>query len=227
MTERRSLEPQRATTPATGFLEWKSNDKKFRFYNKESQENEFVELPFKFMKLTEFHTIKGFHDDSLSGIFSNEVKYIGKEPFKVSSFKGGHIAKGIYRDIKGDIISAGGHYTKSVYIMTPDLKIWNIQMKGSVVAAWGEFSNIMRQRLDDEWIVVKRFEDKKKGATQYCVPVFDSEKSLSDSEWEKAKENFGILSEFFKERSEFQDEKTEVKEEIDAGQNDSEDDMRF
>ena len=194
----RSLEPQKQPNPAIKFLEWKSNDRAFSYWDKEKKENVFIDLPFKFMKLTEMHTVKGFHDNSQSGIYANEVKFIGNEILTVKAFKDGQIAKGLYKDIKGDILSAGGYYTKSVYIMTSDFEIWNIQMKGSVVSAWSDFSSEMRQRLNDEWLVVAESEDKKKGATNYSVPIFKSEIALSDKEWETAKEKFAEISEYFK-----------------------------
>jgi len=36
------------SNPATKFLSWKSNDKQFSFYDRETKENVLVPLPFRF-----------------------------------------------------------------------------------------------------------------------------------------------------------------------------------
>ena len=48
--------------PTSKFLEWKSNNKSFSFWNKELKKNEEVKLPLTFMVLEEYHKISGFSD---------------------------------------------------------------------------------------------------------------------------------------------------------------------
>jgi hypothetical protein len=86
--------------PATMYLEWSSNDKCFKYWNNDDKENVLVQLPFTFLVLKEMHTVKGWHDKSQSGIYANEVKNISSEVIEVKSFKGGLLAKGIYKEIK-------------------------------------------------------------------------------------------------------------------------------
>ena len=110
-------EAPKSANPTSKYLEWKSNDKSFSYYDREAGENVKVELPLKFLFLQNYHTVKGWNDASESGIYSNEVFYIGSEPMTVRSLKGGVIAEGLYKDIKPTITAAGGKYNRSIYVM--------------------------------------------------------------------------------------------------------------
>lgn len=186
------------SNPSTKFLDWKSNDKCFSYYDKEKQEKVSVPLPFKFLVLDEMHTISGWNDATSSGIYSNEVKFISKEVMTVKPFKGNEIAKGLYKDIKEKIVAAGGHYVKSIYIMLEDGSLANIQLKGSAVQKWGEFTQKTRNRLPDEWVVVAKSLEGKKGAVKFNTPEFTFERSINDAEAEMADEAFNILETYLK-----------------------------
>ena len=186
------------SNPSTKFLQWKSNEKCFEFYNKETQQKEKIGLPFKFLVLDEMHTVSGWNDASSSGIFSNEVKFISKEVMTVKPFKGNEIAKGLYKDIKEKIVSAGGHYVKSIYIMLEDGSLANLQLKGSAVQKWGEFTQKTRNRLPDEWVQVTKAIEGKKGAVKFFTPDFSFERSISDTEAIQADEAFNILETYLK-----------------------------
>jgi hypothetical protein len=197
-SNRRQAFAQPQSNPATKFIEWKSNEKCFNYYDKEAQKNIAIPLPFKFLTLDELHTIKGWNDASGSNIFSNEVKYISKDIMTVKPFKGNEIAKGIYKDIKDKIVAAGGHYTKSVYIMLEDGTIANIQLKGSAVQAWGDFTQKTRSRLSDEWVSVKTAKDGKKGTVKFSIPEFTFDGTLNDDQNAQADEVFNQLEAYLK-----------------------------
>jgi len=182
--------------PATKFLEWKSEDQCFAFYNKAEQKNVLVPLPLKFLTLMEMHTVKGWNDASQSAIYSNEVKFIGQEELEVKSFKGGPIAKGLYKDVKHNIAAAGGHYTKSIYAMLEDGTIVNFQLKGSAVKEWGDFTQKSRSRLTDEWVEVFEANQLQKGKVKYSVPVFKYNTSLNDKEGLIADKSYNTLKEY-------------------------------
>ena len=186
------------SNPATKFIDWKSNDKCFSYYDKEKSENVLIKLPFKFLVLDELHAIKGWNDATSSGIFSNEVKFISKEVLTVKPFKGNEIAKGLYKDIKERVQSAGGHYVKSIYIMLEDGSLSNLQLKGSSVQAWGEFTLKTRNRLPDEWVIVESSKEGKKGAVKFHVPEFKFFKSLSEDQALQADECFNVLESYLK-----------------------------
>jgi hypothetical protein len=198
ISNRRQAFAQPQTNPSTKFIEWKSNDKGFSYYDKETKENVAIPLPFKFLVLDELHTIKGWNDASSSQINSNEVKFISRDEMVVKPFKGNEIAKGLYKDIKEKIKAAGGHYVKSVYCMLEDGSIANLQLKGAACQSYGDFTAKTRSRLTDEWVVVAKAIEGKKGAVKYTTPGFAFEKSLSDSEADLADEAFNILEAYLK-----------------------------
>ena len=131
---------QKSTNPTSKFLEWKSNNKSFSFYNKELKQNEEVKLPLTFLVLEEYHTIKGFSDSDQTGIYANEILQISAEEFEVKTFKGRVIAKGVYSDIKQVVNSAGGNYNKSIYAVTKEGDLINISFKGAAVSKYSQFT---------------------------------------------------------------------------------------
>ncbi len=184
--------------PAKYFLEWKSDHGCFQYYDKEREEKIKVDLPFRFLVLKEMHTVKGWNDASDSAIYSNEVKFIGSQDLHVRSFKGGEIATGLYSEIKHLIHAAGGYYTKSIYIMTESNNIFNIQLKGSAVGEWSEFTKKSKARLADEWVSVTGAEQRKKGNINYTVPVFKYDQSLDQESASKADKVYAELDMYMK-----------------------------
>jgi hypothetical protein len=186
-----------SSNPAVRFLEWKSDLKAFSFYDKEKGANVSIPLPFKFLVLKELHTVKGWHDKSQSGIYANEVEWIGKDPLTVKAFKGGVIAKGIYKEIKEVITAQGSHYSRSIYCMLSNGDIANIQLKGSSVQAWGDFTLKSRARLSDEWVGVEDATENKKGKVEYSTPNFKYHQPISKEDDVKAEDNYKTLKEYF------------------------------
>lgn len=211
-SNRRQAFAQPQSNPATKFIDWKSNDKCFSYYDKEiaesmkgSTKDEIkekatvkIQLPFKFLTLDELHTVKGWSDSCQSAIFSNEVKFISKEIMTVKPFKGNEIAKGLYSDIKEKIKAAGAHYVKSIYIMLEDGSLAKLQLKGASCQAWGDFTQKNRSRLPEEWVTVGKAIEGKKGSVKYSTPEFKFEKSLSEDESVMADDTFRILETYLK-----------------------------
>lgn len=175
-----------SSNPVAKWLEWKSDDKCFSYYDKEKEEDVKVPIPFKFLVIAVRHTVKGWSDKTESAIFSNEVMYIGKEPVKVSSYKGGVITEGIYKDIKPEIEAAGGKYYKSIYAITEGGQLINISLKGSAVAAWNEFGEKTAKRMSDEFIVVNGVEEGQKGSIRWSTPKFFFEGIITVAQGEDA-----------------------------------------
>ena len=198
ISNRKQAFAQPQTNPASKFIDWKSNDKCFSYYDKETKENVSLPLPFKFLVLDELHTIKGWNDATQSAIYSNEVKWISKDELIVKPFKGNEIAKGLYKDIKEKVKSAGAHYVKSVYCMLEDGSIANLQLKGAACQSYGDFTAKTRSRLSDEWVEVSSAAEGKKGAVKYTTPEFKFQKCLSDSEADLADEAFNTLEAYLK-----------------------------
>jgi len=159
--------------PAKYFLEWKSNGKVFSYYDKDKAANFEIKLPFKFLFLKQMATVKGWHDQSSSGIYSNEVANTSEQPLNVKSFKGGPIVSGLYKDIKNTVAAAGGFYHRSVYLMTEKGALLNLSLKGTAVAEWNEFCKSNLSKMNSQWVTVSGARDGKKGSVNYSVPVFE------------------------------------------------------
>jgi|688.fasta_scaffold148641_2 hypothetical protein len=195
---------EKMENPATKFISWKSNEKTFSYYDKDKGENVLLKLPLKFIVLAQLNTVKGWNDALIGQIIANEVQHIGEDKLKVVCYhkdakgekKKSAIAEGIYKDIKETIVSAGGRYHKSVYIMLEDGTIANIQLKGAGVQAWGEFSNRNKARLLDEWVVVKSFAEGKKGAVKFTTPKFEFLQSLNETENALVNDAFDVLKSY-------------------------------
>jgi len=195
---RRSLnETTGSTNPATKFLEWKSNDKCFAYYDREAKEQVKVQLPIKVQFLEHFHNVKGWNDASSSGIYSNEVKFISKEPLKVKAFKGGDIAEGLYSEIRGKIRDAGGKYYRSVYAVSDTGEIINLQFKGAVVSAYSDFMNENEGKCESSFIEINSFDKKKKGATEYTVPTFEIGAAFTAKQNELANDKYKDIASYF------------------------------
>jgi len=174
---------QKSTNPTSKFLEWKSDNKAFAYYDKENKQNVQVALPLTFLVLEEYHTIKGFSDSDQTGIYANEILAIGNEEFEVKTFKGRIIAKGLYNAIKANVNAAGGNYHKSVYAVTKEGELINISFKGACVSKWSNFTEKGAwKRLKDEWVTIETAEDHQKGKVKYSTPNFTFNKSLNDAE---------------------------------------------
>lgn len=182
-----------STSPVTKYLNWKSNDKAFSYYDKEQGNNVLVELPIKFLFLEHYHTVKGWNDATESGIYSNEVYSIGKEELSVKAFKGGEIGRGLYKDIKEQIKNAGAVYHRSVYGMLPDGSLVNFQLKGSGVKAYSDFYNDNNHLLDNQWIEINEAKEGKKGAVKFTTPEFKIGENITKSEDKLANDAANLL----------------------------------
>jgi len=181
------------SSPVTQYLNWKSNDKAFAYYDKAKGENVLVELPIKILFLEHYHTVKGWNDASESGIYSNEVYSIGKEPLTVKAFKGGVIGEGLYKDIKENTKNAGAVYNRSIYAMTSEGSLINVSFKGSAVKAYSDFYNDNNHLLDNNWIEINSAKEGKKGAVKYTTPEFTLGSTISKEENKVADEAANAL----------------------------------
>ena len=179
-----SLSDPRLKNPAKKFISWSGSKGKFYYYDSENEVNVFFETDIYVIPLDELSTIKGFHDRSQSGIYSNEVKNTTKEPLIVKSFKGGTIATGLYQDIKGKL--EGGDYAKSVYcaMIIPvvgdktELELVNLSLHGSSIGPWID----AKISVDSGNVIILKpsTEQLKKGATIYFAPKIVKSKVRQD-----------------------------------------------
>lgn len=165
--------------PCTRWFEWDGDKGQVRYYDKALEKKVELGTKFKFLFLDQLSSVKGWHDASESGIYSNEVRSTNEDIITVKSFKGGEIAKGLYKDIREKAISAGGHYSASLYIgyMGEDKKLalGNIQLKGAALNAWVDFAKANKANLYKMAIKIVGLTEGKKGKITYQMPVFELE----------------------------------------------------
>jgi hypothetical protein len=160
--------------PAVRWFEWNGEHGTIRYYDKEKKETIDVGSDFTFLLLDQVGSVRGWHDSSDSGIYSNEVKDTTQDVLVVKSFKGGTLAEGLYRDIKDRVGSMGGQFVANCYIAFKNngtLAIGSLRLKGAALFAWSEFKRKNRDDIFSKAIRIKGFTEGKKGKITYRVPV--------------------------------------------------------
>jgi hypothetical protein len=171
----RSNPQQNAPNPAQRFFEWNGEHGTIRYYDRELKENVIVTLPFTFLLLDELGSVRGWHDASASGIYSNEVRDTREDQFIVKAFKGGTLAEGLYKDIKDRVSRLGGQFVANCYIgfkLGDKLVIGSLRFKGAALGAWMEFRKQHRAELFEKAVVVNGYTEGKKGKVVYRMPTF-------------------------------------------------------
>lgn len=160
--------------PAERFFDWDAKNGNIKYWDKQQQKEIAVDLPFHFLMLDTLTTIRGFHNKSDSGIWSNEVRSLD-HLLKVKAFEGGLIAEGTYDNIKDKVKAAGGKFAKSVYIAYNDngqMRIGNINFKGASLGPWIDLvKQVGRRGLEEKAVVITGSRDESNGDIQYKVPV--------------------------------------------------------
>lgn len=163
-----------SSNPAVRWFEWNGEQGVVRYYDKAAKKNVDMGADFTFILLDQLASVRGWHDDSGSGIYSNEVKDTTQEPLVVKAFKGGALAEGFYRDIKDRVNRMGGSYVANLYIAFKDageLKIGVLRFKGSSLGAWMEFTKTHKAELYTKAIRIKSYTEGKKGRVVFRTPV--------------------------------------------------------
>lgn len=200
------INPNSDTTPnpSTRWHEWNGGSGKITYYDKSLKQDCECPLPFSFLLLDQLSAVKGWHDASESGIYSNEVRDTRQEALVVRAFKGGELASGIYQSIRDRIGRLGGHYVASIYIAVKDadkLVIANLQLKGAALNEWVEFTKANKADIYKKAIVIRGFKTGKKGQVTYYTPEFslkDVSAETDESAGELQAQLASYLSEYLK-----------------------------
>ena len=196
--------------PSTRWFEWSGETGSIKYYDKEAKrlkdpskkgENIPVPLPFTFIVLDELNTIKGWHDASESGIYSNEIRDSRAETLYVKAFKGGAIAEGFWAQIRDRVGNLGGSFYGSVYLGYRDaeknLQIGNIQFKGAALNTWIEFRKAHRNDIYKKAVQITSYKEGKKGSIVFRTPVF-AIKDITDKTDAEAKALDMLLQQYLK-----------------------------
>lgn len=181
----RSNPSEHLSNPSTRWFEWNGEKGLIRYYDKDAKANVDIPLPFTFILLDELASVRGWHDPSQSGIYSNEVRDTTQEVLVVKSFKGGSIAEGFYRAIKDRVNNAGGAYVANCYIAFKsgdDYAVGSIRMKGAALGSWMEFRKAHRADIYKKAIRIAGFTEGKKGKVVYRMPEFSLNSVSAEAE---------------------------------------------
>lgn len=161
--------------PAVRWFEWNGEHGVVRYYDKDAKKNIDVGSDFTFILLDQLGSVRGWHDASESGIYSNEVKDTRADVLVVKSFKGGPLAEGFYKDIKDRVNAVGGQFVANCYIAFKNgghaLVIGSLRFKGAALGAWMEFCKQHRAELYTKAIRIHGYTEGKKGRIVFRVPV--------------------------------------------------------
>jgi hypothetical protein len=161
--------------PSTRWFEWNGEKGLIRYYDKEQKQNVEIGNDFTFILLDQLAKVGGWHNDSDSGIYSNEVKDTRQDVLVVRSFKGGTIAEGHYSVIKDAVKAAGGKFVANLYIAVKIdgiLKIASLQFSGAALHTWAEFQKAHRADLTKKAVRINGSTEGKKGRIVFHVPNF-------------------------------------------------------
>lgn len=170
--------------PAVRWFEWNGEAGTVRYYDKDAKRNVDIGSEFTFILLDQLGSVRGWHDPSSSGIYSNEVRDTTQDVLVVKAFKGGTLAEGLYRDIKDKVHAAGGKFVANCYIAFKNggpLQIGSIRFKGGALNAWVEFSKANRANLYRQAIEINGYTEGKKGRVIFRVPVLKLKTLSGDS----------------------------------------------
>lgn len=171
-----------APNPATRWFQWNGEHGVVRYYDKDLKQNIAMPLPFTFLLLDELASVRGWHDASDSGIYSNEVRDTRTDILVVKAFKGGTLAEGVYKDIKDRVNTLGGQFVANCYIAFKQngaLAIGSLRFKGAALGSWMEFRKTHRSDLYESAVNVTGYTEGKKGRIVFRMPTFEV-KTVSD-----------------------------------------------
>ena len=181
----RSNPSANAPNPSARWMEWNGEKGGVRYYDKDAKVNVDVPLPFTFLLLDELACVRGWHDASQSGIYSNEVRDTTKDALVVKAFKGGTLAEGFYKAIKDRVNNEGGQFVANCYVAVKlengTLTLCSIRFKGAALGAWMEFRKAHRGSLYEKAVRITGFTEGKKGRIVFRVPTFELKDVSSDT----------------------------------------------
>tara|TARA_R110000822_G_scaffold309096_2_gene437991 strand:- start:3815 stop:4618 length:804 start_codon:yes stop_codon:yes gene_type:complete len=183
---RRKPDNQVLTNPAKFFIQWKSKDEAFIYYNKDKKVDVKMPKPFVFIPLSMAYTLKGYNQKKQKSYIANEIENIETDILSIRSYDVSKKANtewtGTFKDLK-EVMDDNIKYTISLYAAIKSKKgemtLVNLQLNGAALFHWFEFA-----KKNDIWsnaIKVEKDTDEKNGAVKYKAPVYELS-SISDED---------------------------------------------
>lgn len=168
----RTQKTKDTTSPVKRYIEWSSDEKCWKSYDKDKKENVLLPINVPFILLDQLTTVAGYDDKAEKSYYGSEVRDI-KKPIKVFCGKE-KVAEGAWADIKDTL--RGLKFAKSVYAMAKiDDEFQLVQFKLSGCAlSWFDFveSEGVNNLEGDIVIAVTGTTPGKKGKVEFNTPDF-------------------------------------------------------
>lgn len=181
-----------APNPATRYYEWHGGQGCIRYYDKDTKKNVDLAIPpeFRFMLLDQLGSVRGYHEHTKSGIYSNEIRDTRQDVLVVKASKGSlTLAEGVYAAIKERVTSksVGGQFVANCYIAVKtngagEMKIASLRLKGAALGAWMEFCKANRAALYKKAIAITGAVDGQKGSVRFKTPTFKAVEISAESD---------------------------------------------
>ena len=101
---RRKPDNQVLTNPAKFFIQWKSKDEAFIYYNKDKKVDVKMPKPFVFIPLSMAYTLKGYNQKKQKSYIANEIENIETDILTIRSYdvtkKPNTEWSGVFKDLK-------------------------------------------------------------------------------------------------------------------------------
>ena len=202
---RRKPDNQTLTNPAKFFIQWKSKEESFIYYNKEKKVDVKMPKPFVFIPLSMAYTLKGYNQKKQKSYISNEIENLETDILTIRSYditkKATTEWSGVFKDVK-EVMDDNIKYTISLYAAIKSKKgemtLVNLQLNGAALFHWFEFA-----KKNDIWsssIKVEKDTDEKNGAVNYKAPVYENSTISKADDVEAGKlqtEIEGYLKEYY------------------------------
>jgi hypothetical protein len=189
---------QEIANPATRWFDWSGEKGAIKYYDRDKKEEVVVTEKFTFIVLDQLSSVRGWHEASKSGIYSNEVRDTRHDAMLVKSFKGGIIAEGFYQQIKDSVKAEGGKFNTCLYIAFKDgkeLKIGQLRFRGAALGAWMNFQRSHRAEIQKHAVSIVGTDEGKKGRVVFKTPVFATQ-TIGEQTNDAAKQLDGELQHF-------------------------------
>lgn len=202
----------RMRNPATKFLEWMGDrrgqggwsywdgDHQWTDDKGQDRKGKRIELTdlsmFTFVVLDDsLMTIGGFNKAKNCGIWSNEIPAVdaGKRQLTVKFFDDANtvVAKGYYKQIKDQLVAAGGKFARSVYAATDAfgrMELINFKMMGAALTPWFDLAKMAERGTNGtfhgNWVHIPEIARHDDEAIPFVAPVFGFTKQLTDEDRE-------------------------------------------
>lgn len=190
--------PDKPSTPQERILCWRGDG--FSVWDEEKHQNTRVSLPLKKLIFLEHYTcIRGYHEPTDSGIYSNVIYSTLKEVLYVRNSQK-MLARGYYSMIKDQIKQLGGQYTKQVYCYCEG-EIIVLLFKGRALQEYFLFMKENESLLKNHYFEVPEALESSKGSIVFHVPIFTVGKKINEIEDIAANEAAQKVGEYFKNAS--------------------------